>query len=885
MRKRRWILWVLVASFAWLVFTRFNEVENIAQTLSQGIWLWVLVAALLQVVFYVLQARIYQVAFDLVGVRSNLLELVPVHLGSMFINAVAPSGGTAGLALYVDDAVKRGESGPRAAAGTLLGVIGTYAGFGLLLLYGLFYLQLQASIRIYESVAAVALLLFTLILSGLLLLGATRPRLLHKILSRFQQTVNRAVTRLRRSPLLSETWAGDTAAEFTAAADAARSSPRGLGAIFVWSVAAHLVSALCLYVLFVAFRQPASLAVAVAGFAIGHLFVIIAPSPQGVGFVEAIMPVTLTALGASSAVATIVVFAYRGLAFWLPMLAGFFLLQRLRSLGAEERSVTELWNVRIVALFAALMGFVNIVSAVYPQLTQDLGEMARYAPLQLRRGGQLGALLTGLALLVLAGALWRRKRAAWLITMVVLLLSATSHALNRSLLDYRTILTLLLAAWLLFMRPHFHARSDPPSVRQGLTITVAGLTFLFLYGMTGITILARRSGQALDLAEAAAQTVQVVFTLRPPPALLSTEAGQFLVFSLYAVGVVLLLTVFFLLLRPVLVRNPATPEEREQARLLVARHGRTSLARSALRPGTSYFFTAGGSAVAFQLVGRVALAAGTPVGPAEDTVEAIVAFAQHCKKNDWLPVFFQVPARTRDCYTEAGFDGIVIGPESTITFESFHLSRPAYETVRQGVGLLLRQGYSAEQVAPPHGTDLLSKLKLIDDAWKTMAGAGDSGAVLGWFDEDLVCQSPLVLAVAPTGFISAFATLHLDPKEEWVSVDLMRHRPQMGEGALELLLVTILRWARRQEYERVHLGVGVPEAVDNPGANQALHHLYRGLADSRAAADIFRVKAQFDPSWNPLYLMYPGTTSLPAAWTAIIRANSDGSWPMHLLRR
>lgn len=885
MSKRRWLLWVLVASFVWLVVTRFNEMESLAETLSRGIWQWVLAAALLQVGYFVSQAKIFHASFSLVGVRAKVLELVPVFLGSMFINAVAPSIGTAGLALYVDDAVQRGESGARAAAGTLLGTIGTYAGFGVVLVFGLLYIQLEDVLRFYEVIAAIVLLLFTIVLSALLLLGAAHPDLLRRILGRFQEIVNRVAERLRRPPPLSEEWSAEIADEFTAAAEAARDNPRGLGEILLWSVLSHLVNAATLYAVFLAFQEPPPVMVVLGGFAIGHLFVIVAPSPQGVGFVETIMPLTLTALGVASAAATVIVFAYRGLAFWLPLLAGFFLLQRLRSLGAEERALRDVWNVRIVALFTALMGLVNIVSVIYPELALNLRRVTQYAPLQLRRGGQLGALLTGLALLLLANALWRRKRTAWYITMIVLFLSAVSHALNRSVLDFRFLLTLLLAGWLLFLRPHFSARSDTPSVRQGLYVIGGTLVVILLYGTAGIYLLAPHEDLVPDLLSAGRQTVQTVFALSPPPWLLSTPSGQFLVYSIYSVSAVTLLYALYLLLRPVLVRRPASPAERERVKTLVRQYGRTPWSRAALQPANTYFFSEGGSVVAFQYQGRAAVAMGDPIGPDDDRSAAIGSFTEHCRRNDWVPAFYQVSAGTWPQYEARGFDSLVVGRDAIVDFQEQDVEGLFDDSLEHTAGRLMSEGYRTECLAPPQSKEVISELSLISDAWLTMMPADESGFLLSWFDEGLVRESPVVLAYGPTGSIGAFATLIIDRDDDLAAVELLRHRPHIGQGTLELLLYTVLRWAKQQEIKRVNLGPGFPGAIDDPATASMLRYIYRDADGDDVATDFFDVKSQFNPRWSLRYLAYPGAASLPIIWAAIIRVTSGDPWPWHFLRR
>ena len=888
MNTRRWLLLILAASFVWLVATRVNEVESLAETLARGKWQWILVALLLQVAYFVTQARVYQVCFRLVGIEAKLRALVPVFLGSMFINAVAPSGGTAGLALYVDEAVQRGYSGARAAAGTILGVVGDYAGFSLLLIYGLVYLQLEASVRIYEIFTAATLLLFMLVLASLLFLGAAQPQTLHRLLSVFQTVVNRIAGRLRRPPVLVENWSTETGSEFTAAAEVARKNPWGLLTIVGWSGISHLINASSLYMVFLAFGEAPLAAAVLAAFAIGHLFVIIAPSPQGVGFVETVVPLTLIRLGISSAVATIVVLAFRGLAVWIPMLAGFFMLQRLRSLGGKERALRELWNVRIVAILTALMGLVNIVSVTYPELAQDLRPVTQFAPLQLRRGGQLGALLTGLVLLVLANALWRRKRTAWLITLFVLLLSAVSLTLNNTLLDFRTLLTVALAGWLVRLRPHFHARSDPPSVREGATVILGALAFLLIYGGVGLYVLARRSGEAHDLETVLLQTANMIFALRPPAWLLGLDSGLFLAISIYAIGVLTLIYAIFQLLRPVILRRPATAAERARAAVLVTTYGRNAMSRLALQPDVSYYFSPGGSVVAFLLTGRTALALGDPIGPQADVVEVIAGFADHCRRNDWLPSFYQATEAYQEFYELSGFDSMAVGREAIVDVQDFDLNNGQQE-VLQEVGRLLLRGYRAGCYMPPHPRELVDELQLINDEWLTIVRGGDSELVLSHFDETHVAQSPVVMTRTPRSLVSAYATLIVDPAGDFLAVDVLRHRPQIREGTLELLMLTLLQWAQRRGFRQVNLGAGFPGMANEAALDSTSHYLSEpgGGPDGepQMIARLYDVRTRFGARWMPRYLVYPGATSLPAVWTAVARTSTGDNWLRVYLRR
>jgi len=77
---QRVLLGILAIAFVWLVVSHIAEVEKLASTLKQGQWQWVVIAAALQVVYYLTFAATYQAAFYALGIQRKVWELVPVTL-------------------------------------------------------------------------------------------------------------------------------------------------------------------------------------------------------------------------------------------------------------------------------------------------------------------------------------------------------------------------------------------------------------------------------------------------------------------------------------------------------------------------------------------------------------------------------------------------------------------------------------------------------------------------------------------------------------------------------------------------------------------------------------------------------------------------------------
>jgi phosphatidylglycerol lysyltransferase len=619
----------------------------------------------------------------------------------------------------------------------------------------------------------------------------------------------------------------------------------------------------------------------VAGFAVGLLFMVVTPIPMGIGVVEGVMPLVYISLGVPGEAATVVTLAFRGLTFWLPFFIGFLLLRRVKTFGAEEYSRAQVWSVRATALLTGLMGLVNVLSAVTPSLAERLAVLRRFSPLEAQRGGHLTAALAGFALMLLGGSLWRRKRVAWLLTLVVLVVSIFSHLLKG--LDYEeAILAAVLALWLLSLRPHFHARSDPPSIKQGLRALAAALLFTLAYGAAGFYLLDRHFSVNFSLGAALRQTMDMFTQFYDPGLEPITGFGHYFADSIYVVGAATFGYALLMLLRPVLVRRPATSDERERARAIVEAHGRSSLARFTLFDDKSYYFSPGGSMIAYVAKGRIALTLGDPIGPAEDVAAATAGFQALCARNDWQPAFYQTLPDHLEQYHAAGFDTLCIGHEGIVDLAAFTLEGKAGKSLRAQVNRLTKLGHHVEFHAPPLSDSLLGELRSISDEWLTMMHGTEKSFSLGWFDDDYIRNGPVMAVHMPDGAISAFVNILPRYQFNGATVDLMRRRRETENGTMDFLLVALLQWAKAQGYVTFNLGLsalsGVGEHPGDPVIERALHYIYEHINQFYSFKGLHAFKEKFHPEWSPRYLVYPGPASLPSVAIAMVRADSGDNF-------
>jgi phosphatidylglycerol lysyltransferase len=816
-----------------------------------------------------------------VVVKSRFRDLLPIVFVSVFMNVAAPSGGASSLAMFVDDAVRRGQSAARTAAGTLLELIAELTSFTLVLSAGLIYLFQQKDLKSYEVIGALLLLAIVIALTGVLLMGLWQPSLLHRLLDWLQRIANRLSVRINHELIIPVGWAEQNTSQYIEAAHAILQNPVGLARTFLVALANHLVDIASIYVLFLAFHQPQGPGVLIAGYAIGILFWVVSITPQGIGVVEGVMTLVFTSLGVPAVQAAIVSLTFRGLTFWLPFLAGFLLLRKTRTFGGKARSRSESWGVHSVALLTGLMGMVNLLSAATPALAGRLAVLRSFSPLVVRRGSHLTAALAGFALILLADQLWRRKRLAWLLTLIVLIISSISYILKG--LNYEeAALSLALAVWLVTLRHHFHARSDPPSVQQGLRVFVIAVLFTLTYGVAGFYMLDRHFRAHFGLLTALRQTI-VMFTQFYDPGLQPiTGFGRFFADSIYVVGALTLGYALFMLARPVLVRRPSSPAERSRAQAIVEAYGCTSLARYTLFPDKSYYFSPGGSLVAFVAKGRAAVALGDPIGPEQDIQEAIADFRQFCQRNDWIPAFYQVHPDYLDAYHAAGMEAFCVGMEGIVHLDEFSLEGRANKGLRTAVNHMTKLGYRAQLLLPPLSEGLMHELRSISNEWLTMVHGTEKRFSVGWFDDDYICNSLVMAIYTPDGLISAFANIVSEYQRNEITADLMRRRQDVEPGTMDFLFVSLFQWAAGQGYATFNLGLsalsGVGEKTQDPAIERALHYIYEHINQFYNFKGLHHFKEKFHPEWSPRYLIVPSMASLPSVAMAMAQADSGDNF-------
>ena len=453
---------------------------------------------------------------------------------------------------------------------------------------------------------------------------------------------------------------------------------------------------------------------------------------------------------------------------------------------------------RILAILIGVMGLVNVTSAITPALANRFQVIETLFPLQVTNGTRLATAMAGFALLELSAGISRGKRTAWMVTLGVLVLTFISHLIKGFDVEEAS-LALAIIIGMLLTRSRFQARSDAPTIQRGLRTLVLALVFTFLYGTIGFFILDREFSMRFSLPDAALQTIRM-FTEFSNPGIIATRGfGRYFVDSIYGVGMFTMGYALVSLLAPVIMRFPTTSTERERAAGIIHKFGRTVLARFALFEDKRYYFSPGGSVIAYVLHNRTAVALGDPIGPPEDNLAAILGYQKLCNGNDWQPSFYQTLPDFLPNYRTAGMHSLKLGDEAIVDLAAFTLQGGAMKPVRTSVNKFERLGYSCQYAEPPHSADLLNRLEAISNEWMIERHEKEMKYSMGWFDRDYLNTTPVLTLADAEGQTIAFVNLVDEYQNRELAVDLMRHQHEMLPGTMDYLFYCMLKEGARIE--------------------------------------------------------------------------------------
>lgn len=326
---RKFILIIVLFLGAAFVYLSFGELQTILQTLRQGNFWFVLIALIIQFGWYVIAGLIFRSLYLLLGIEESIYKLSLLIAAANFVNIVAPSAGMGGMAVFISNANRRGYSRGKITIASMLYLLFDYIAFLIVLALAWIVLIRRNDLDPSQIAASTIIFLIATALGFLMWLGSRSAVALGNVLAWMARLVNRVVYPFLHREYLSETRAHLFAHEMAKDLRSLPERPRSLAVPLLYAFANKVVMMCILASVFLAFQVPFSAGTIIGGFAISYLFLIVSPTPSGIGIVEGVMPLALSSLRVPWSQAVLITLAYRGITFWIPLAIGALALRLL----------------------------------------------------------------------------------------------------------------------------------------------------------------------------------------------------------------------------------------------------------------------------------------------------------------------------------------------------------------------------------------------------------------------------------------------------------------------------------------------------------------------------------------------------------------------------
>jgi lysyl-tRNA synthetase class 2 len=532
----------------------------------------------------------------------------------------------------------------------------------------------------------------------------------------------------------------------------------------------------------------------------------------------------------------------------------------------------------VLSATVAVTGLVGVLDAVLPEPPDTL--LQTLAPERVHPLASALVAPLGLALVVVARGLARRKQRAHVLSVALLLGLAALHVLHG--FDGGAAFAAAVAVALVARRQDFDAAGDPTARPRLLVRAGAVVATIYAYGAAALWINRVSADQPYTVPFSVRETSRALAGLAlGGSAHLGGGFGEWYPLSVFIAGLAGTAWLLASWLGPWRYRLRQETRDREAARALVAEWGADTLAPFALRADKSYFFTEDERAfLAYRVVGGVAVVSGDPIGPASEYDRLVARFIAFARERDWRIAILGASERCLAVYRAHGLHALYHGDEAVLDTASFSLDGRPIRKVRQSAHRLRAAGYTAEALHPRQiGPELRAELESVAREWRgTAPSRGFVMALDALFrleDEDALFVIGRDTGGEPQGFLH-FA---VSRPGSALSLSSMPRRRATPNGFNEWLVCETVEWARAHGFARISLNFAPFAALLAPGVELSrLQRIQRrillALKGRFQLDNLLLFNRKFFPRWESRFVVYERLRDLPRIGLAALAAEA-----------
>jgi phosphatidylglycerol lysyltransferase len=526
----------------------------------------------------------------------------------------------------------------------------------------------------------------------------------------------------------------------------------------------------------------------------------------------------------------------------------------------------------IATLVTAGSGLVNIFSVISIRHPERFAVVRDMFPLEFIHLSRFVVLFLGFTLVITSINIYKRKRRAYLLTIMLSILSFGFHLLKGLNIEEASF-SLLILMILYLVRHTFRVKSSLPNLRRGILRLAVVLVLAILYGVAGFWFLdPQQFGTNFHFQEAIRQTFLFLGLIGNSELIPRTHYARWFLDSLYLTSIGAIIYSLWALFRPVRYIYHTLPLERVRAKQIVEKYGRHDLDFFKFWSDKSFFFLEN-SFLAYRVGINTAVVLADPVGPLDEIERIIAAFQSYCEENDWKLIFHQTLPDYLEIYEKLGFTKIKIGDDAIVDLTNFTLEGRANKEQRHYLNKFEKLGVQVTRYPPPVPNEVLTKTKGVSDEWLRIGGHRERGFTLGCFEETYLRNTTIVAAIDAQENMLAFVNLIPSYRPGEATIDLMRRREQAPGGIMDYLFVKVFLLCQEKGFTRFSLGMapmsGFKEGEPATAEEKAIHSFMRHLNFLFSFKGLYEFKAKYASSWEPRYVVLRSILDLPRHALAI----------------
>jgi lysyl-tRNA synthetase class 2 len=536
---------------------------------------------------------------------------------------------------------------------------------------------------------------------------------------------------------------------------------------------------------------------------------------------------------------------------------------------------------RLAALAAALVGLINVVSALTPNIRWRGHLLLDFEPLEAIRIFHAFALPIGMALLLVAPYLYKRRQRAWRAAIVLMVVLGVLDLLKG--LDFEeTVVTWAAAALLVWARPAFAVHHDHLTLRSAIW-RVPLLATIAL----AVTTVASWASEGQPSAGRIVRETGDLLLWRSGPihfhhhSVLFHHRLMWLPLSVHMVEIGTLLIMAYVVFRPLAAPQALPgPSSRRAAARIVREHGSDTLSFFKLRADKHYFFARdGGAFVGYRIENGVLLVSGDPVGPEESFPQLLDDLMSFARVRDLRLGAVGTSERLRASYEERGLRTMYLGDEAILDLESFSLEGRKIRKIRQSVSRLSKAGYSA-CLQGVSELDAVTAGEVQSVLERGREGAPERGFSMAMDAIDGPHKDETAVVIARDGDGAVRGVLHFVPTygRDAASLSFMRRDPGTPNGLTEFMVVQAAELLKERGVREMSLNFAAfARWIHSPsGPVERLMGKLIALGNPFFQIEsLYRFNAKFFPRWEPRFLVYEGRLGLLRASVAAMWAEGQ----------